>query len=464
VTVTRLWISAAVAALSVAFAGALPAAAGAPGGPPPTTLNPPPPAQVTVGGPSPNGPATVGGPAPETPVSLPASTTTVTVSPPSTVANSEPSPTTTSTTIRAVRLDTVDAGYLAAVSAEVHRANDALLVAQSADKAAQADAEIKAAAQNRAADALGSLTAQEQAAVAQIRAAHDRLRDLAVSSYVAGGSATPLSALLSAQSLDDLTRRQDAVSEASQANATAMRRFDAARRRASSGALKALAAMQRAQSARRQADASAAATAVLVSQRTNELADKAQLLQLVTSAVGYPGTDIPRIVMDAYRRAAATVAQQQCKLPWAALAGIGEVESHHGRAQGAQLTASGDLIPHILGPALDGQNGTALIPATDGGRFDGDPLYDHAIGPMQILPTTWAVIGRDGDGDGVADPNNIYDATLSAAIYLCRAAPGAQLDTDAGLSQAFFSYNHSDAYVAEVLTLTHAYEAVALTP
>jgi membrane-bound lytic murein transglycosylase B len=361
-----------------------------------------------------------------------------------------------------VRLDTVDPGYLASVSAQVHRANDALLDAQSVQRAADADAGVKAAAQDRAANTLASLTAEEKAAVAQVRAAHDRLRDLAVSSYVAGGSATPLSALLSARSIDDLSQRQDAVSEVSQANAAAFRRFDAARRRASAGALKALAAAQRAQAAQRQADARAALAALLVSQRTNELADKAQLLALVTAAVGYPGTDIPRIVLDAYRKAAAFVQQQGCKLPWNALAGIGEVESHHGRAQGAQLTIDGDLIPHILGPALNGQNGTALIPASDGGRFDGDPLYAHAVGPMQILPSTWAVIGRDGNGDGIADPNNIYDATLAAAAYLCRAAPPDKLDTDAALSQAFFSYNHSDAYVAEVLALTHAYAAVPL--
>ena len=39
---------------------------------------------------------------------------------------------------------------------------------------------------------------------------------------------------------------------------------------------------------------------------------------------------------------------------------------------------------------------------------------------MQFIPSTWEWAGRDGNGDGKKDPNNIYDAALAAGHYLCR--------------------------------------------
>ena len=34
---------------------------------------------------------------------------------------------------------------------------------------------------------------------------------------------------------------------------------------------------------------------------------------------------------------------------------------------------------------------------------------------MQFIPTTWRSLGRDGNADRVADPNNLFDAAVSAA-------------------------------------------------
>ena len=71
-------------------------------------------------------------------------------------------------------------------------------------------------------------------------------------------------------------------------------------------------------------------------------------------------------------------------------------------------------------PNPDDRRGAfAVITDTDGGRFDGDPDFDRAVGPVQFIPSTWATLGRDGNDDGVADPNNIYDGALSAATLLC---------------------------------------------
>lgn len=84
-----------------------------------------------------------------------------------------------------------------------------------------------------------------------------------------------------------------------------------------------------------------------------------------------------------------------------------------GQARGGQVDASGTTTSKILGPALDG-NGFALIKDTDNGAYDGNSTYDQAVGPMQFIPSTWAWAGRDGNGDGKKDPNNIYDAALAA--------------------------------------------------
>lgn len=103
-------------------------------------------------------------------------------------------------------------------------------------------------------------------------------------------------------------------------------------------------------------------------------------------------------------------------LSWTILAGIGQVESGHGRNNG--------------------------------------PSSAGALGPMQFLPSTWAAYGVDGDRDGKADINSPYDAIPSAAGYLCRF--GANRGPD-GLYDAIFAYNHLDSYVKKVLATAALY-------
>ncbi len=165
---------------------------------------------------------------------------------------------------------------------------------------------------------------------------------------------------------------------------------------------------------------------------------------------------IPAVALNAYRLAAARMgsAQPGCGVPWQLLAGIGRIESNHGRYGGATLTAAGESRPHIIGPALDGTR-YAYIADTDGGRLDADPRVDHAVGPMQFIPSTWALYGIDGNGDRVASPFNIDDAALAAARYLC--AAGGDLRTADGQRRAVLAYNHSDEYLALVLATARAY-------
>jgi membrane-bound lytic murein transglycosylase B len=173
---------------------------------------------------------------------------------------------------------------------------------------------------------------------------------------------------------------------------------------------------------------------------------------------GLAANGIPNVALNAYRVAAARMGnvQPSCGIDWSLLAGIGRVESNHGRFRGAVLNPDGTSTPEIRGPALDGVQ-FAYIGDSDDGRFDHDTTYDRAVGSMQFIPTTWRSYAIDADGNGTTDPFDIDDAALAAANYLCVA--GGNLRTDAGQRRAVLAYNHSDSYVAEVLALARAYAA-----
>ncbi|WP_148574009.1 lytic transglycosylase domain-containing protein [Nocardioides caldifontis] len=166
---------------------------------------------------------------------------------------------------------------------------------------------------------------------------------------------------------------------------------------------------------------------------------------------------IPSAALAAYQRAAQVIdsADPSCNIEWPLIAAIGRVESDHGRYGGNTLTAEGVTEPGIYGIALDGTNGTAKITDTDAGRYDNDQSYDRAVGPMQFIPSTWAVVGVDGDGDGQRNPQDIDDAALATAVYLC--SGDEDLATRPGQEAAVYRYNHSDDYVRLVLSIMAAY-------
>jgi Transglycosylase SLT domain len=127
-----------------------------------------------------------------------------------------------------------------------------------------------------------------------------------------------------------------------------------------------------------------------------------------------PPTGRPTSYLGLFQESAA----QYCPgLSWTVLAAIGQIESDDGQNEG---------------------------PSTAG-----------ALGPMQFLPSTWAIWGIDGFGDtGAPDIMNPFDAVPSAARMLC--ADGAATGS-AGLQQAIYDYNHATWYVDEVLTLAAEY-------
>ena len=170
-------------------------------------------------------------------------------------------------------------------------------------------------------------------------------------------------------------------------------------------------------------------------------------------------TGIPPVAVAAYADAtlALGVEAPACDVGWTPLAGIGAIESGHGSHGGSVLGADGGVDPPIVGPALDGDGVAAIAATAESTAWHGDPVWDHAVGPLQFLPSTWRRWGADGDADGVADPQDLDDAALAAGRYLC--AGGRDLGTGAGWQAAVFSYNHSDVYVADVLTRANGYAA-----
>ena len=87
------------------------------------------------------------------------------------------------------------------------------------------------------------------------------------------------------------------------------------------------------------------------------------------------------------------------------------------------------------------------------GANDG-PSSAGARGPMQFLPSTWAIWGINGFGPaGTPDIMNPLDAVPSAARMLCASGAG----NSSTLAAAIFSYNHATWYVAEVLALANEY-------
>ena len=167
-------------------------------------------------------------------------------------------------------------------------------------------------------------------------------------------------------------------------------------------------------------------------------------------------TGIPREAVLAYAGAALGAAEidPECGLGWNTLAGIGYTESDHGRHGGATFEPSGHVSPKIFGVPLDGTS-TEHIPDTDGGEFDETADIDRAIGPMQIIPQTWASWISDGNGDGVADPQNIADSAIAAANHMCRAS--GEMSTADGWRDGIAAYNSGGDYLRKVASAAQRY-------
>lgn len=154
--------------------------------------------------------------------------------------------------------------------------------------------------------------------------------------------------------------------------------------------------------------------------------------------------EIPAGLIAVYEGAASTCAG----LPWQVLAAVFWAESRHGQGRADPVT--GDVDPPIIGPALDGHHGVAAI--ADPTSSDG---WAHALGPGQLLSTTWARWARLAPGRPSLirpDPQNIFDAAYTAGAKLCGGS------AEAGdLREAILGYNRSQPYYEAVWAKAIAY-------
>lgn len=127
--------------------------------------------------------------------------------------------------------------------------------------------------------------------------------------------------------------------------------------------------------------------------------------------------EIPAGYLRAFRAAASTCPG----LTWSVLAGIGRIETDFGADQ--RTSSAG------------------------------------AVGPMQFLPATFAAYDEPVPPGGATPPSPLdpTDAVYAAARLLC--ANGARNGAD--VPAAVFAYDHSDAYVREVLAAAATYAGAA---
>ncbi|MBO0855599.1 MAG: lytic murein transglycosylase [Nocardia sp.] len=164
---------------------------------------------------------------------------------------------------------------------------------------------------------------------------------------------------------------------------------------------------------------------------------------------------MPGIAYQAYQNAERVLAQEEpnCHMSWSELAGIGQIESHHAYGK---TDSKGVAQDPIYGPALDGSlSGNNVVPTAGDALDGGSGGYARALGPMQFLPDTYRKYAGDGDGDGISDPQNLFDASLTAGKYLC--SGGENMNDLSQQSKAIMRYNNSMAYVANVMAWEVAY-------
>lgn len=362
----------------------------------------------------------------------------------------------TSTDLAAVAVDSP--GFRRA-RAGYERAAEALAGNQAARVEIDAVLADLGAGQAQAEARRGAALGQAAAARARLQDVDAAIADLAIALYASGGATARVDAALASEqpAIHDADRR-DVLGDASLDVLLAERAAYGERlrqaRAAAAAADSELMALERrrgALTAARPAAVDAEAAAQPAVGRARVTFEEERALATVDD-LGFP-----LVALSAYYEAATSMTEEDpaCAVQWWAVAGIAQVEGHHGTYGGGALDPMGDATERIIGIPLDGTNNTRVVTDSDGGALDGDPVYDRAVGPMQFIPQTWAHFASDGNGDDLATPFNLYDATLATARYLCRASRG--LDTDPGLRVAYFSYNHSEPYVDLVLAYARSY-------
>jgi membrane-bound lytic murein transglycosylase B len=309
---------------------------------------------------------------------------------------------------------------------------------------------------------LTSATQRHAVAEREVATFQDAIDELAVATYVLGGSAGAVADATDWQDATDEQARRAVTDAVLQRNVAELARASDDRDRAARDRDRTRVLLDSVTARRDETlfvrDSSQAAAFVLAS----ELEEQRVLVADARLTATVVGTDFPFLALDAYVRAADTLNAEQpaCRIRWQVLAGIARTESRHGSYGGSEVQGDGTVDPPIVGIALDGTNNTARVPDSDGGQWDGDAVYDRAVGPMQFIPSSWRYYAADGNLDGDLDPHDYYDATQAAGRLLCRNSSG--YDTAAGLERGLLSYNHSVEYGRVVAGYVRGYDELDL--
>ena len=130
--------------------------------------------------------------------------------------------------------------------------------------------------------------------------------------------------------------------------------------------------------------------------------------------------------------------------------GVDAFGQHSGPIRSVPLYDPADFHPGIEDDPL-----VSTILDTDGGRWDGSPWVDHAVGATQLLPSFVAAHGFDGNGDGVIDPHNIFDSVATTAAFFCKGAAAGKTKDE--LLHAYTNDSDYDALVAEAYPTMHGF-------
>ncbi|MDO4631188.1 MAG: hypothetical protein Q4A82_02755 [Corynebacterium sp.] len=163
---------------------------------------------------------------------------------------------------------------------------------------------------------------------------------------------------------------------------------------------------------------------------------------------------IPETALRAYAYAAWSASKKNCNLGWPTLAALGEALSDHGQAHGSMLNDDGTTSIPLRGLNLFDPIHPQEVGDTDAGFFDGDPTKDIPIGPMQIMPSRWEQFNTAVESAGKSNPDNINDAALTLADFLCSVGSPSASD---GWANGIQQINANPEFVKHVHAIAKKY-------
>lgn len=166
----------------------------------------------------------------------------------------------------------------------------------------------------------------------------------------------------------------------------------------------------------------------------------------------YGDNGIPSTHMDVYQDAATTY-----DVDWKLLAAVHRVETIFSHSS-SMRSSVGAIGPFQFMPR------TWLGWEYDTEDIRGDVPEDEVDLTDLSLIDQYGGLGRDGDGDGKADPHSLVDSAHTAAYYLSEHG-GTTSDSATSIQNAIFEYNRSEQYVDDVMSFYESYQTdVVLIP